>query len=158
MAKKKEKHYRKGFWARMKKIHYDNLYVDLSTLTRHIITDNEGAEVGFEYAMHTRECRNGELPRNAVHRTGADSECVDVQMEPRFPVFDLYDEDGNQLPDHNDFSAQGYNAYARDDRMDKAERALDYKGKARQMDLQKIITIVLVGIVVAVVVAWFVLK
>lgn len=158
MAKRKEKHYRAGFWARWRKVPYEELYVDLDTYTRKIITDNEGNEVGYEYACHKKEIRNRDRPQNAVHRTGSKDVVCDVQMEPRFPVFDMVDEFGNPLPDHNEFDAQGYNIYARDDRMDKAEASLDYKAKGRDFDLQKIATFVIVAIVVVAVVAWFVMR
>lgn len=155
---KKEKRYRSGFWARRKKIPYEELYVDMDTYTRRILTDNEGNEVGYEYACHRKEIRNKDRPVNAVHQTGKKDAVAEVQMDPRFPVFEIVDEFGNILPDHNEFDAQGYNIYARDDRMDKAEASLDYKAKGREYDLQKIATFVIVAIVVVAVVAWFVMK
>lgn len=158
MVKKERKHYRKGFWAKLKKVHYEDLYVDLGTLSRVVVTDNEGNETDFEYEIRMKEVRNGDLPRSAVHRTGKASEVIDVQMEPRFPTFELVDEDGVPLPDHNEFTAQGYNAYARDDRLDKAERSLEYKGRAQKFELQKLITFGLVALVVIGVVAWYVMR
>lgn len=156
--KKNQKRYRAGFWAKLKKIHYEDLYVDLDTYTRVILRDNDGEEVGYEYACHRKELRNRDRPANAVHVTGAKSSVAEVQMEQRYPVFDLVDEFGNPLPDHNDFDAQGYNTFAKDDRLDKAEASLDYKGQSKKMELQKYATFAIVAIVVVAVVAWFVTR
>lgn len=158
MMAKEKKHYREGWWARRKKIHREDLWIDLDTYTRVIVKDNEGNEEDFEYACITKEIQNRDRPRRAVHRTGAKNRVAEVQMDPRYPVFDLVDEQGNPLPDHNEFDAQGYNIYARDDRLEKAEQALDYKAKGREYDFQKILTFAAVAVVVVAVVLWFVLK
>lgn len=131
--------------------------VRLDTYTRRTYEDGNGV-AHLEYVCVTQEVTNATRPRSAVHQTGKKGRAVLVDMEPDFPVFEVYDEQGNPLPSSNTFDAQGYDIYARDDRMDKAEADLDAKTKGRDMPIEKVITLLAVAVVVVAVVAWFMMR
>lgn len=144
-------------WDRFRKKPWGEQKVTLDTYTRRTYIDGAGVE-RMEYVCTSEEITNSDRPKSAVHQTGKKGRVALVSMEPDFPVFDEYDDQGNPLPDHNVFDAQGYDIYARDDRLEKAEAALDYKAKGREMPIEKVITLLAVAVVVVAVVAWFFLR
>lgn len=144
-------------WDRFRKKPWREQTVTLDTYTRCYYTDDKGRE-HMEYACTSTEIVNADRPRSAVHQTGERGRVALVVMEPIFPVFDEYDPQGNPLPDHNTFDAQGYDIYARDDRMDDAEDEINYKTKGKDMPIQKVVTLLAVAVVVVAVVAWFFMR
>lgn len=109
----------------------------------------------MEYHVTVEEVEYGDLPREAVHRSGSRDEAWLIDMEPRYPAYagDVpTDGDGNPTRARNDFDANGYFTYAIDERLKKAEQAVASLSVKRELEWQKIITVIAVGAVVALVV------
>lgn len=131
--------------------------VPLEDQTRrlHTVTRYEDGDV-MEYHCVVEEMKYSDLPAEAVHRSGSRDEAYIIDMDPRYPSYSSEmvprDKDGNPTKPFNEFDANGYYIYAIDERLKKAEQAVATLNLKREIEWQKIITIVAVGAVVALVV------
>lgn len=121
----------------------------------HTLVRYEDGDV-MEYRVTVQEVQYKDLPREAVHRSGSRDDAWLIDMEPRYPAYSSEnvprDRDGNPTKPFNEFDANGYFTYAIDERLKKAEQAVATLNLKRELEWQKIITIVAVGAVVALVV------
>lgn len=121
----------------------------------HTVTRYRDDEV-MEYRCVIEEVQYKDLPREAVHRSGSRDDAWLIDMDPDYPQYSSEnvprDKDGNPVRPYNQFDANGYYVYAIDERLKKAEQAVATLSVKRELEWQKIITIVAVGAVVALVV------